>query len=244
MMWSSARAVLAGWLAALWRRLWIAAAVAVLVAAVAVARYAGPGAAGRHRYLATQTLVISVMPPDGGGALATAGARQMEGTIALELATPAGLGAPALDRAVAARFGTPGGPGGTAEARAVAQALTATHDGNAVTLTARWTSPEGAVALLRAATGTLTSDVGLLPGAEAVSAEGGSLRVLVEGAATGPRLDPGPEDAARARLLETLALGLCGGVALALSVEARARRQGVTASAPQPSLAGLGEERA
>ncbi len=237
MMWSSARGLLAG----LRRRLWIAVAVVVLVAAVAVARYAGPGAGARHRYVATQTLVVTVVPPDGGGAFATADARQMERTIALQLTTSAALRDPALDTAIMARFNADGGQVGTVNAQAVAGALTATQDGNRVTLAARWPNPAGAGTLARAATEVLVSDPGLLPDAASANREGGSLRILADGAAIGPALDPGPEVAARARLLETLVLGLFGGAGLALAVDTWMTRREVLAAARQGEREGEGE---
>ena len=215
---------------ALGRRWWIALTAFALVAVVALVRYAGPGSAARHRYLSSQTLTVSVLPPDGGGAYAAMLAQQTADNLGGQITLPAVLSAGDFDRAVAAQVAADRSEvaarfGAQAAARlaglsadVVSGALTANHTDDQVSLTARWPTPAGAWALATAAGQVLNANPALIPPASPGLADGASVRIVLDGSATAPTLDPGPEQAARARLAETLVLGLILGVGLALLV--------------------------
>lgn len=221
--WLSVRSVVTG----ARRHLWMAALVFALVAVVALLRYAGPDAAARHRYIAAQALTVRVLPSDAGGTGAQASAQQLVELVARQISSGQVLTSPAFTRAVAQRLATDRqqvtsryGAGAaatlsTVDARAVATALTASHIADRVTLTARWPSAVGAWALVVAAGETLEAGPASVLGPAAQPTEGATLRVLRDGAATEPALDPAPERAALARLLETLLLGLLGGTLVA-----------------------------
>jgi hypothetical protein len=216
--------------AAVRRQLWVAVLVTVLVIVLAVVRYGG-AAALRPQYMATQALVVQLLPPSGGGAYTAASAGQLADQLSRHLAGGALLAMPVFDRAVAAqidkdrdqvgaRFGAAAVIALTAvDPRTVEGALTAAQASDEVIITARWQTPAGAWALATAAGEVLTADPGLALGALPASADGASVRVVRRGAATAPALDPTLESAARARLLETILLGLVGGLALAYSVD-------------------------
>jgi hypothetical protein len=216
--------------AAVRRQLWVVALVVGLVVVGAVARYAAT-AASRQQYTATQALVVQVLPPGGGGAYTAVVAQQLADRLERTLATGAPLAEPAFTRAVAAqvaqerdqvaaRFGA-GAAAALAhlDPRAVGSALTATQTDEQVMVTARWPTAAGAWALATAAGAALAADPGLALGALPASMDGASVRVVLHGAAATPALDPAPENAARVRLLETLLLGLAGGLALAYAVD-------------------------
>lgn len=145
---------------------------AAIIAAGALYQFAGPPAAARHVYVASQQLRVVV--PVAGAASSyevylaqqaeDAGARalvsrellqsgQLDAAITQEYATEREH-APEAGAALAARAGVPA----TVRASDVAAALSATHTGNLVTLYARWHTPEGAQALLAAAVITLTTE--------------------------------------------------------------------------------------
>lgn len=120
------------------------------------------------------------------------------------------------------------------------QSLVWSNSGNSVLLTASWTTPEGATALVRAATAALESgDLthvtiwrGALP-PQMVA------RIIPSGPATPPALDQSREAAAQQLLLTRLALGVASGLLLLLIWEwvqrlARRRTHLRQSSTPAP----------
>ncbi len=216
--------------AAVRRQLWVAALVVALVAVMAVARYAATAGA-RHQYTATQTLAVQVLPSNGGGTNAAALAQQLADRLSRALASGAPLAQPAFARAVAAQVAQERSQGaarfGANEAAtlahldpvAIGSALVAAQTDDLVVVTARWPTAAGAWALASAAGAVLTADPSQSLGALPAGMVGASLRVVLQGAATTPARDPAPETAARVRLLETLLLGLAGGLILAYAVD-------------------------
>lgn len=216
--------------AALRRQLWVVVLVTALVAGVAILHYGGT-AASREQYTATQSLAVQILPASGGSTYAAAYAQQLADQLSRALASGAPLAAPAFDRAVAAQIDKDRDQvgarfGATAvitltdfDPRAIGGALSATQASDEVTITARWQTPAGAWALATAAGEVLTADPELPLGSLPADMDGASLRVVPQGAVTAPALDPAPESAARARLLETILLGLIGGLALAYAVD-------------------------
>ncbi len=217
-------------MAAVRRQLRVVALVTTLVTVIAIIRY-GITAASREQYTATQALVVQVLPASGGSTYAVANAQQLADRLSRELASGAPLAAPAFDRAVAAQIDTDRDQvgarfGATAvsaltdfDPHAVGGTLTATQASDEVIVTARWQTPAGAWALATAAGEVLTADPELPLGSLPADTDGASLRVVPQGAVTAPTLDPAPESAARARLLETILLGLVGGLALAYAAD-------------------------
>jgi hypothetical protein len=213
------------------RQLWAAALVIAVVSAIAIMRYAGPGAAARQRYVASQTLVVQALPPDGGGVYAAATTQALGERLALELAAGAPVSQLAFGRAtaaqvaqdhalVAAHFGAgSAAPLDILGAQVVADALSASVSGDRVTVTSHWPTAAGAWALVNAAGETLTADPDGMLGPMPAAPEGASLRVVALGPVTSPALDPAPGQAARLRLVETLLLGLVGGVAVAFVLD-------------------------
>jgi hypothetical protein len=216
--------------AALRRQLWVAILVIVLVIMIAVVRYGGT-AASRQQYIATQSLAVQVLPASGGSTYAAVYAQQLADQLSRALASGTPLADLAFDRAVAAQIDKDrdqvGARFGAAvvialanlDPRAVAGALTATQASDEVVLTARWQTPAGAWALATAAGEVLRTQPGVALGALPADMDGVSLRVVPQGAVNAPAFDPAPERAARARLLETILLGLVGGLALAYAVD-------------------------
>jgi hypothetical protein len=223
---SAAREVLA----AMRRQLWVAVLVTMLVAVLAIIRYGSVSSASRQQYTATQALVVQVLPPGGGGAYA-ATAQQLADQLNSILASGAPLATPGFTRAVAAqidkdrdqvgaRFGARAATALTGfDSHAVQVALTTSQAGENVVVTARWSTAAGAWALAKAAGEVLVANPGLALGALPADMDGASLRVVPQGAVTAPVHDPAPEDAARARLVETILLGLAVGLALAYAAD-------------------------
>jgi hypothetical protein len=232
MMWSSWR----DGVGALRRRCWVAAGVFALVALLALVRFAGPGSSARHQYVSSQVIVVSVLPPDSGGTYASARAQSLAASLATSLASHDTLSAPAFDRAVVARvaadrphLNVPAGSSLAAlldalDAPAVAAALSATDAGDHVTITARSPNATASWIIASAAGETLAADPTFAIPASTPVDVGLTVRLLRERVAASPALDPAPEVAARARLWQTLLLGLLSAIGLSLFIDLWERR--------------------
>jgi hypothetical protein len=214
------------WTDAARRWLWAGVLVVVVVALLGAARYVKD--VRQQVFVATQVVVVSVLPPDGGGAWSSAAADDA----ALQAAVAYG-GATALDSAAAlqalaaqeradqtlatAHFGQIG-PGAVQGLDTVAPgAITVTHDGARIMVTARAGTAPGAWLLAMAGGQTLADEVARFQSAAQAAGQGASLRTVLNGAPSEPVRDPAPGVAARLRLVQTLLLGLVGGMLLVVA---------------------------
>jgi hypothetical protein len=219
------------------RWLWAGALIVVVVSALAGVRYIR--SAHQFAYLATQTLLVSALPPTTGGAFTVAAAAKAAEHLAIGFGTPSALTAPGFTSRVAvqaqadrglvsARFGTSAaGVVDELTAQAIARSVDLSHDGNTITLTAHWQSAAGAWALATATGQTLAANAMASSDTTALLQDDISLRMLPQSMVAVPVRDPAPAAAARTRLLETIGLGLMGGVLLivvAVSWDLRQRR--------------------
>lgn len=224
------------------RLVWLLpAVVALVIAAGALFAYAGPPAAGRHVYVATQQVRLGVPVVGAGTTYDAYLARRAEDAAARELATGGLLQAGRLDAAIAAEYvayrgySPPGTPGVGAfpsklAATEVGAALSATHAGNLVTVTARWNTPQGAEALLGAAVRTLVAE-GVPVSTEAESGAGAPTVAIaqVAGPASGAALDGAVETAALDTLLARLGFAVAAGALTLAALWVAAARRGAGA---------------
>lgn len=200
-------------------------AVALVISAGAFYEFAGPPAAGRHVYVATQQMWLAV-PVTGAGTTYDAYlARQEEDAAARTLATGGLLQSGTVDAEIAAQYAAergrepPAGAGAgvpsTISSTNVGAALSATHTGNLVTLAARWQTADGARALLSAAVETLVR-VGVPISAAAESGAGAPTVVLaqVAGPESGVALDSAVEAVALDTLLARLGFAVAAGLVM------------------------------
>ena len=184
-------------------------------------------------YVATQTVQIILLAPPTASTSQIAAAQANAEGIARLLTSGGLLAASDFDASIAARrrADDPSRVGTTPEA--IAGALSAAHDGTAVTLTARWTSAAGAGALLRAALETLQAGALVAePAVAALTPSGTMLQVQAVGA---PHEVAAPDGAAimlaRGDLAARIALGALAGLLAALGGGLLlARRQAVAVS--------------
>lgn len=231
---------------ALARRLWIALALTLVVAAGAMILYARPSASWWHAYIATQAVRIAVTTGSATSTYDAYLAHQEAEGLARDVASGALFSSAAFDEAVVAelatqhtalvaRFGT-GAPSGVAMSD-VAGALTATNNGDIVTISCRWSSAAGANALLSAATSILTNtdDLrALAPAGEVAQCPNVAL-AQPTGSFIAAHSDPSVADAARQELLARITLGALFGLAIAvllagLSFRFPAARMEITAA--------------
>lgn len=233
------------------RWLWAGVVLTALVALLAAARYVRD--ARQPAYLATQTLIVSALAPSGGGAAAGAAADHAAAQVAVAYGGSPALGSARTLAAVAAqvradgelaagRFGASAARAAGVEARAPG-ALVVTHDGGRIAVTGHASSAAGAWLLATAAGQTLAREAAQSPEAAEAAGQGVTVRVLLAGTASAPVADPAPVASARARLVETLLLGLAGGALVVLGASAwdpRARRAAGTAGAETLELEARG----
>ena len=193
------------------RRWWLAAGVAALVTAGAAFADFGPGAA--RTYLASESCTILALPP-GADQSSYAAFLVREDELAAARATDGFVASPQFAVAAAARASASTGERFTTSG--VAGALSATHVGNGVMLSARWSTSSGASALLAAAATELSAEAaaGQLP------TQNGStfaFRLRVEAPRTVARAlpDPTTQAAARRDFLLRVAAGVGAGLLLA-----------------------------
>lgn len=197
--------------AAAQRRWWLVASLVLLVAAGSLIQYFGPGAAQRDSYNATRSLRIVVVPVGASTAYDGYVAEQQEDEIARMLTTGGVLSSGRLDDSIAARMRSHGVRGSLS----TAAALSATHSGNLVTLTARGRTTAEADAIATAAVETLSSAAlaSLLPSTP-VPQSGDALLVQVEGSASQPVRDATQDEAAMWQIATRIVLALVAGVFL------------------------------
>ncbi len=208
-----------GALAAARRHWWLVALLVLLVAAGSLVQYAvGTGAAHRDTYIATRSLRIVVVPEGASTAYSGAVASRQEDEIARTLVSDGFLSSAQLGEAIATRM--------RADhiehpptARDIAAALSATHDGSLVILTARGRTPAEADAIAAAATETLNATtVGAMATSELMPSAGEGLLVQVEGSAGQPTRDTTQNEAALWQVVTRVALAVVAGVLLTLLV--------------------------
>jgi hypothetical protein len=229
------------------RWLWGGALVVVLVALFAAARYLHD--TSRPVYLATQTLVVSALPPSGGGAWVGAAADQAAAQVTVASGEAAALSSPPSLHAIAAhaqadqalvqaRFGASGAHASQGLNVQAPGAIVVAHDGVRIQVTARASSAAGAWLLATAAGQALADAAGQSPTAADAASQGITVRALLDGAASAPVRDPAPGASARARLVETLLLGLAGGILLVAGASVWDARARGTVGAPEEALRG------
>jgi hypothetical protein len=188
------------------RRWWLAAGVIALVAGGAAFADFGPGAA--HTYLASES---------GADQSSYAAYLVREDELAAARATDGFVASPQFAAAVAARASAASGAHFTASD--VAGALSATHMGNVVTLSARWSTQSGTSALLAAAAAELSAETaaGQIPTQNGLTS---AFRLRVEAPTTvaGALPDPATQAAARRDFLLRVAAGVSAGLLLAALV--------------------------
>jgi hypothetical protein len=111
-----------------------------------------------------------------------------------------------------------------------------------IQVTARASSAAGAWLLATAAGQALADEAGQSSAAADAAADAASqgitVRALLDGAASAPARDPAPGASARARLAETLLLGLAGGILLVAGASVWDTRAHGTMGAPEEALRG------
>lgn len=216
-------------LAPLRRRWWFGALVLLLVAAGSLWQYIGPGAA-QHVYLVRQAYQIVVLPAGSSTTYSDYLAQQQEAAIARAMTSGGLLTSPTLDTAILARAShylpypyNADSSLAASSAASVGAALSATHSGSAVVITARWPSATVAAALARGAHDVLTSGnfTTLLAGVSlpAISPSSATISLDAQNEASQPTLDADAEAAARQTLITRLVLGLLAGLALAYGAD-------------------------
>jgi hypothetical protein len=219
---------LPAWLAATLRRWWwIAALVTLVTLFLAAYGYAST----RPIYVATQHLTIVLLPPDGATATEVARTEQDEQAIARLLVQGNIFASRPLDAAIAAQLASHGGQGAGISASNIATAVLATHTGNMVTVSARWSSPGGARALVTATAAAL-ADGALQPSAAQAGdmPPGASLRVEVDVPPGQAVVDEAVAGMARGLLLGRIALGVVAGLVLAVGAGLLRMRAAVAGS--------------
>ncbi len=205
------------WWAALRRGWWVGVLVATLVVLGAGAQYVG--ALRAAPYVATQTLQIILLEPSTASTSQVAAARVNAESIARLLSSNGLITAPDLDAAIAARMYADDPSRSSVTLAAVAAGLTATHDGATLTLRARWSSADGAEALLRAAVETISGDaLAREPAVMTLVPPGVVLQVQAAEVppVTAVGRDGGALAAARGDLLARIGLGVLAGLLAAL----------------------------
>lgn len=190
---------------ALFARYW--AASAALVVVVVAASAAQMVAAPRH-YIATQQLQVVVLP--------VASAAEDASPVARALVDPALLDSPRLASDVLARIPANEEISDGVSAEALRGALSASHSGASVTLSASWTSRSGAEAILDAAVNALQSDGSLLP--SGVTSE--SVRVQAVGAASPATRSTVEADAATQTLVQRILMAVAAALLLPFALDA------------------------
>lgn len=207
-----------GAMAAARRRWWLVVLLVLLVAAGSLVRYLGPGATQRDSYIATRSLRIVVVPVGASTAYDGYIAVRQEDEIARTLATGGLLSDARLDAAIAVRMRVDNLRGSLdAHAIASATALSASHSGNLITLTARGRTAAEADAIATAAVETLSSEalVSLLPSA-LVPQSSDALLVQAVGSASQPMRDTARDAAAVWQILARIAIAIVAGIILTL----------------------------
>ncbi len=208
-----------------WRRWWIALLVTAVVIVLAVAQYAA--SPERHTYIAVQRLRVVVVPAAGSTGYDTYRADTAAATVAGVLASQSTLAARQFDTTVAALASKQHGVGmlagiasfsGQISANDVATALSGSHAGDELTVTARWPTESGAVALASASGSTLA---GYPVPATALASlpSGATVGIEVEGSVARPIVDAARASSALWTLLERVGLGFVAGLAVAFVAE-------------------------
>jgi hypothetical protein len=135
------------------RHWWLAVGVMAVVTAGAAFADFGPGAP--HTYLASESCTILALP-SGADASSYAAYLAHDDELAAARATDGLVTSPQFAAAAAARANA--STGERFSASGVANALSATHAGNVVTLSARWGTQLGTSALLAAAAAELSAE--------------------------------------------------------------------------------------
>ncbi|HEX8035643.1 MAG TPA: hypothetical protein VF510_17425 [Ktedonobacterales bacterium] len=206
--------------AAAQRRWWLAALLVLLVAAGSLVQHVGAGVAQRDSYIATRSLRIVVIPSGASTAYDGYVAARQEDEIARMLTTDSLLSNGRLDDGIAVRMRSHGVRGSLSTlASTAADALSATHSGNLVTLTARGRTTAEADAVATAAVETLSSPVlaSFLPSA-LIPQSDDALLVQAEGTVSPPVRDATQDEAAVWRIATRIAIAFVAGVFLTLLV--------------------------
>lgn len=186
-------------------RYWVvSAALVVFVTAASAMQFA---LAPRH-YVATQQLQVVVLP--------TTGAPEDVSPVARALVDPALLDSPRLAADVLARIPANEEISDDMSAEALRGALSASHNGASVRLSASWTSRAGAEAILDAAVDALQSDGSLLP--SIVTSE--SVRVQTVGTASPATRSTVEADAATQTLVQRILMALLAALLLPFALGA------------------------
>lgn len=212
------------------RRWWLAALLVFLVAAGSLAQYASAGAGRFTAYVATRSLRVVVVPIEASTSYDGYIAARQGDEIARSLATDGVFSNARLDEAIVIRMRADHSAGPLA-AHDIAAALTATHSGNLVTLTARGRTSAEADAIATAAVEALdpAALVSFLP-STLVPPSGDTLLVQTEGSVSKPVRDTSQNDAAVWQIVARIILAFVVGVLLAqllgwwMSVRPRAQR--------------------
>jgi hypothetical protein len=211
------------------RRFWWASVAVVLVVAIgATAQYLR----APRDFVATQELQVAVLVGDQGnqgnqgnqGAPTADAAAQQASVLARDLSSSAALSSPALATAILA--GLPSGESARlhASAPAVESALSATHNGMVVTLSAQWPTAKGANELVAAAVAALQQNPALLAQLSPLTFATGAARVQVSAPATPAVHVAAQEAAARDALLTRIAMGLLAALLLPFALAALLQR--------------------
>jgi hypothetical protein len=207
------------------RRWWLAALLVLLVAAGSLVQYVGAGVAQRDSYIATRSLRIVIVPSGASTAYDGYVAARQEDEIARMLTTGSLLSNGRLDDGIAVRMRSHGVRGSLSTlASTAADALSATHSGNLVTLTARGRTTAEADAVATAAVETLSSETlsspvlaSFLPSA-LIPQSDDALLVQAEGTVSPPVRDATQDEAAVWRIATRIAIAFVAGVFLTLLV--------------------------
>ena len=235
------------WAAIARRWLWSGVLVVVFVALFAAVRYVRD--TRQPVYLATQTLMVSALAPSGGGAWGGAAADHAAAQVTVAYGGSTALSSTQARRAIAAhaqadqalaqaRFGASGARAAQGLNAQASGAIVVAHSGVRISVTARASSAAGAWLLATAAGQTLADEAAQSPAAADAASQGITLRALLDGAASAPVRDPAPVASARARLVETLLLGLAGGLLLLAAVSVWDARAGGMTGAPEEAARG------
>jgi hypothetical protein len=174
-------------------------------------------------YVATRSVAITTLPAGTPSAQDSYFAEQQTLATARLIASPGFLTAPAFDQAIArALISAPDRTLREASPLALGRALSASHTGNTITLTATWGSAAGAEALVIAATNALASSD---PAILALVGSGEAPRFLMTSGRSQAAVDAETADAARNTLLLRLALAALAGVLVMGAVGLLERRR-------------------
>ena len=204
--------------AALRRWLWAGLVIASLAVILASGIYAL--AQRHHGYVATRMIVVSVLPEDSGGQLATLDAQQAADQATRALVAGQPFASPPFTGTVLASLRDPTqsldttyGAGTVASlaslnANAITTALSAARSGDHVALMAHWSTSGSARVLVDAALQALSAHPDLLFSGTSALPTGATGRVFSTESASTPERDPAQLSAARTRLASSLGLGL------------------------------------